>query len=423
MGLSTPCPESYMGAERRESMTDTYLFWGVALAMALGAAAALIRPLLRAGPVATAAPDLQIYRDQLAEVDRDLARGLIPPDEAARLKTEVSRRLLEADRAAQAAAPAGSSGRLLLPAALIALALAAAFFAYDRLGAPGYRDLPLKLRISLSEDLRKSRPSQADAVAKLPPAQPAKPDAAFAELMDKLRAAMKDRPDDPRGLELLAQNEMLLGNFDAALTAQDALIKVKGDSASASDYAAKAEILIRQANGYVSPEAEAVLVQSLQRDPLNEAARFYSGLMFAQIGRPDQAFKLWRPLLEQGSPDAPWTDMLRAELPGIAAAAGVDYMPPAAAPGPGAADIAAAQDMTPEEQQQMIRGMVDQLSTRLASEGGPATDWARLITSLGVLGELDRAEQIWAEAQTRFADHPEDLSVVENAARQAGLIQ
>ena len=330
MGLSTPCPESYMGAERRESMTDTYLFWGVALAMALGAAAALIRPLLRAGPVATAAPDLQIYRDQLAEVDRDLARGLILPDEAARLKTEVSRRLLEADRAAQAAAPAGSSGRLLLPAALIALALTAAFFAYDRLGAPGYRDLPLKLRISLSEDLRKSRPSQADAVAKLPPAQPAKPDAAFAELMDKLRAAMKDRPDDPRGLELLAQNEMLLGNFDAALTAQDALIKVKGDSASASDYAAKAEILIRQANGYVSPEAEAVLVQSLQRDPLNEAARFYSGLMFAQIGRPDQAFKLWRPLLEQGSPDAPWTEMLRAVF---APRRSSTYRPPGRWPG------------------------------------------------------------------------------------------
>lgn len=404
-------------------MNETYLFWGVALAMALGAAAALIRPLLRPRDVAAGAPDLQIYRDQLAEVDRDLSRGLILPEEAQRLKTEVSRRLLDADRAAQATAPARASGRFLLPAALIALALAAAFLAYDRLGAPGYRDLPLKLRLAMSEDLRTTRPSQAEAVAKLPPAQPAPADPAFAELMDKLRAAMKDRPDDPRGLELLAQNELLLGNFAAAETAQQSLIRAKGDAATGADYAALAEILIRQANGYVSPEAEAVLVQSLQRDPRNEAARFYSGLMFAQIGRPDQTFKLWRPLLEQGSPDAPWTEMIRQEIPGIAAAAGVDYMPPAAAPGPDAAAIAAAQDMTPEEQQQMIRGMVDQLSTRLASEGGPATDWARLITSLGVLGELDRAETIWAEAQTRFADHPEDLAVVEEAARQAGLIQ
>ena len=57
------------------------------------------------------------------------------------------------------------------------------------------------------------------------------------------------------------------------------------------------------------------------------------------------------------------------------------------------------------------------------SEGGPASDWARLIVSLGVLGEMDRAEAIWAEAQTRFADHPQDLAVVEEAARQAGLIQ
>lgn len=404
-------------------MEDSILFWGVALAMALGAAAALIRPLLRPRDVAASAPDLQIYRDQLAEVDRDLARGLIPPDEAQRLKTEVSRRLLDADRAAQAAAPARASGRVLLPAALVALALAAAFLAYDRLGAPGYRDLPLKLRLAMSEDLRKTRPSQADAVAKLPPVQPAPADPAFTELMDKLRAAMKDRPDDPRGLELLAQNELLLGNFAAAETAQQALIRAKGDAATGADYAALAEILIRQAGGYVSPEAEAVLVQSLQRDPLNEAARFYSGLMFAQIGRPDQTFKLWRPLLEQGSPDAPWTEMIRAEISGIAAAAGVDYMPPAVLPGPSADDVAAAQDMTPEERQQMIRGMVDQLSTRLASEGGPAADWARLITSLGVLGEMDRAEAIWAEAQTRFADHPDDLATVTEAARQAGLIQ
>jgi cytochrome c-type biogenesis protein CcmH len=56
----------------------------------------------------------------LAEVDRDLARGVIAPDEAARLRTEVSRRLLDADRTAEAALPARASGRFLLPAALIA---------------------------------------------------------------------------------------------------------------------------------------------------------------------------------------------------------------------------------------------------------------------------------------------------------------
>jgi cytochrome c-type biogenesis protein CcmH len=404
-------------------MDETTLFWALALAMAVGTAAALARPLLRAAKAPEVAPDLQIYRDQLAEVERDLARGLIPPDEAARLKTEVSRRLLEADRAAQAAVPAPQARRFLLPAACIGLALAGSFFAYDRLGAPGYPDLPLKLRFAMSEDLRQTRPTQAEAVANLPPATPAPADPAFLDLMDKLRAAMKDRPGDLRGQELLAQNEMLLGNFAAAEAAQRALIAARGDAATGADYAALAEILIRQVNGYVSPEAEEILVQSLQHDPMNEAARFYSGLLFAQIGRPDQTFRLWRPLLEQGSPDAPWAPVIRAEIPGIAAAAGVDYTPPDAAPGPSAEDIAAAQDMSPEDRQQMIRGMVDQLSDRLATQGGTAAEWARLITSLGVLGELDRAEAIWAEAQNRFADRPEDLATVTEAARQTGLIQ
>lgn len=402
-------------------MGETLLFWALAAAMALGTAALLIRPLVRRGAASPAAPDLGIYRDQLAEVDRDLARGLIPPDEAARLKTEVSRRLLEADRATRSTAPASAPARLLLPAGLIALALAASFLAYDRLGAPGYPDLPLKLRLSMSEDLRKTRPSQAEAVAKLPPVATAEADPAFVDLMDKLRRAMADRPGDIRGQELLAQNELLLGNFAAAETAQRALIAAKGDTATGQDYAALADILIRQADGYVSPEAEELLVQSLQRDPMNDSARFYSGLMFAQIGRPDQTFRLWRPLLEQAHP-GPWTEVIRQEIPRIAAMAGVDYTPPAAAPGPTAEDMAAAAGMSPEDRQEMIRGMVDQLSARLASEGGPAPDWARLIASLGVLGELDRAEAIWAEAQTRFADHPEDLALVEEAARQAGLI-
>ena len=56
------------------------------------------RALLRARSdvQSAAAFDLKVYRDQLNEVDRDLARGTLAADEADRLRTEVSRRLLEA---------------------------------------------------------------------------------------------------------------------------------------------------------------------------------------------------------------------------------------------------------------------------------------------------------------------------------------
>jgi cytochrome c-type biogenesis protein CcmH len=91
------------------------------------------------------------------------------------------------------------------------------------------------------------------------------------------------------------------------------------------------------------------------------------------------------------------------------------------APGPSAEDVEAAQDMTPEQRQEMIRGMVAQLNDRLAAEGGPAEDWARLIAAYGVLGDTGRALDIWTEARGVFADRPDDLRIIRGAAEDAGV--
>ena len=82
---------------------ENWQFWLAAGAIVLAVAATLIRALVRAkGELREAAEyDLQVYKDQLADIDRDLARGTLPAEEADRLRTEVSRRLLDADRAAR----------------------------------------------------------------------------------------------------------------------------------------------------------------------------------------------------------------------------------------------------------------------------------------------------------------------------------
>ena len=79
-------------------------FWIIIGSLALGVGAVLALALLRGrkGDVPPAAYDLQVYRDQLKEVDRDLARGVIAPAEAERVRTEVSRRVLAADAELQA---------------------------------------------------------------------------------------------------------------------------------------------------------------------------------------------------------------------------------------------------------------------------------------------------------------------------------
>jgi len=243
--------------------------------------------------------------------------------------------------------------------------------------------------------------------------------------MKQLREAVAQRPNDIQGLRLLARNEATLGNFKASYEAQQRLIEAKGDQAVASDYTDLADAMILTAGGYVSPEAEAALLQALKLDPRNGVARYYMGLMFVQVGRPDASFQTWNRLLREGPADAPWIAPIRAQIPDAAQFAGVDFSLPQAGglTGPTAADMQAAGAMSAEDRQDMIRGMVANLSERLATEGGAPEEWARLIGAYGVLGETERAREIWTEAQQVFADKPDALALVRSGAERAGVLQ
>lgn len=400
------------------------LFWIFSLALAALIGAVLARAALMGGAARTEVnPDMQVYRDQLATIDRDLARGVIGAAEAERTRIEVSRRLLEADRAGVAPDRRGSP---VVPVIAVAVALAGGVALYLTTGAPGYPDLPISERLARAETFRAERPSQAEAEAgTVLPERPA-PDPDYAALMERLRTAVAANPGDITGQRLLARNEAALGNFAAAAEAQSRIIALAGDAATAADYATLADSYILATGGYVSPEAESALAAALERDPKNGTARFYMGLMWAQTGRPDIAFRFWRALLEEGPEEAPWIPPIRAQIGMLSSAAGVDYAPPpaaGAAPGPDAADVAAAAEMSAEDRQAMIRSMVDRLSDRLATEGGPPEDWARLISSLAVLGDKERAAEIWGEAQTVFAAREADLATVRAAAEAAGVAE
>ncbi|MFC2967819.1 c-type cytochrome biogenesis protein CcmI [Acidimangrovimonas pyrenivorans] len=399
-------------------------FWTAVGGLTVAVAALMIRALIRGRDRGTpaAAYDLQVYRDQLREVDKDEARGVISAEEAKRLRTEVSRRVLEADKALQAAdggAPAPREATIAVGLVIAVLCLGAVWL-YLRVGAPGYPDLPLAERLAQAEKARADRPSQATIEAEVAKKfTPPKADPKYVALIEKLRQAVAKKPDDLTGQQLLVQHEQRLGNFSAAWKAQQAINRIKGDKVTAQDWAIQADLMVIAADGYVSPETEQVLKKALLLDPKNKIARFYTGEMLTQTGRPDLAFRLWQPLMEEGPPDAPWVQMIRAQIGEIAREAGIRYNPPGMK-GPSAADMAAAQDMTPEERQQMIRGMVQQLSDRLNTEGGSPQEWARLVGAYGVLGETDKQAAALEKARKALADNPDALKMVEQAAKGGG---
>lgn len=372
--------------------------------------------------------ELAIYRDQLAEVDRDLARGVLDPAEAERTRTEISRRLLAADASARAAggdAPPRLSRSLSVVMALAIVGTTGGLYAW--LGAPGYGDVPRELRLSVGEERRLSRPSQAEAEAQLPIPDPLDQfDAETRDLILARRAAPIERPEDVDAWSVLAQTEAAIGQYHNAARATEALIALKQDTADTpveiADYVQLVDLLVAGTQGYVSPQAEAIAFTLLQEAPQNAAGLYYAGLMYAQNDRPDRAFALWRQVIENTPQGSLHWDFAARQITSVAAQLGVDYALPDQR-GPTIEDLEAAQDMPVEDRRAMIESMVGSLADRLATDGGPATDWARLITSLVVIDQREAAMNVLTEAETIFGGDVQAVTLIREAARGSGLIE
>ncbi len=391
-------------------------FWGAAGVLCLLVAGALLRA--RLATAAALALDLPIYRDQLAEVDRDIARGVLSEAEAARLRTEVSRRLLDASRGQSLDLGRDSQNGAAVIWGAIFAALAGAFGLYIWLGQPEYWDLPLTKRIALADAAYAGRPAQ-DAAAQ-PDVQQAA-DAGFLALIEQLRAAVIARPNDVQGLDLLAKNEAVLGNYNAATMAYAQMIAAKGAQVTATDHLGAASVMIAATGGMVTAQAEEHLNAALELDPKNGMAQYFIGLMFAQTGRPDRSFDLWEPLLRAGPDDAPWIAPIRAMMPQIVASVGVKYSMPDVAqntlPGPDASDVANAAEMSDTDRMAMISNMVAGLETRLMDQGGSLDEWLRLMNALGVMGAPDRRAAALAVALAAFENDPEAQETLREAAQ------
>jgi len=394
------------------------LFWIICVVLALVVAGLVVAPLVRGVQAAGVDPDVAFYRAQLDELDRDIARGTIDAAEGERARVEVQRRLLAADARGGQELKGGVSRGLAI--AVVVLLGAIGLAGYLSLGAPGYPDLPIKARIAASDEMRANRPDQATMqAAALPPLAPDVPDDYLASVQ-QLRTLVPTRPDDLRGWELLAYHEAQMREYPAAVAAQAHVIALKGDDATNEDLRLIVDFMVTAADGLVSPEAEVYIRQILDADETDIAGRYYLGALYYQTDRSDVALRMWKPIVADGDPEAFYVAAARRQIEDAAFRAGVKYSLPDVR-GPNAADIANAQDMTAADRQEMIRGMVGQLAARLADEGGPASEWARLIGAYGVLGEVDKATEVWLEAQEVFAGSNADIASLRAAADAAGV--
>lgn len=370
-------------------------FWIIAGVLAAFAAAALLRPLLRQveETLPRAAYDMGVYRDQLTEIERDVERGVLNPDQATAARTEIERRMLAATDSNPEIPipPKGGASRLLAVAILLFLPLMGGGL-YLLLGSPGLPSLPFA-----------ERP---------PPPEPAARDQAAAaqmsELIVRLTQRLAENPDDRDGWLLLGRSHAELGQFDKAVESyRQAIAQGFGDAETQS---ALGEVLTAANGGAVVPEARQAFAAALEQDPADPRARYYAGLALAQEDRLQDAIGVWTSLLRQSPPDAPWRPIVEEQITQASKTLGI--APPAIPSGPpdmpSTADRQAVEDMTAEGQAAFIRSMVERLATRLEEQPDDFDGWLRLARAYAVLGERDQAETALERAAGLIRDLPAD---------------
>jgi cytochrome c-type biogenesis protein CcmH len=351
--------------------------------LALMTAAAIfvvLWPLGRSRAVPGSGGEVAVYRDQMRELERDRAAGLIGRAEADAARVEVSRRLLAAADTAERAPSASLSPwrrRFTALAAGIALPIGALGL-YLAVGAPGLPDQPLVARTNGPPE---SRP--------------------LAGVLAQVEAHLERNPNDGRGWQVVAPVYMRLARFDDAVRARRNALRLLGPSAERE--ADLGEALVAEANGVVTADAKAAFDRALALDARDPKAQFFVGLAAEQDGKEAAAVAIWHDLLSRAPADAPWAHVVRESL------ARLEHKPDASAPGPSAADVAAAADLSPDQRAGMVRGMVDRLAERLSHDGSDLDGWVRLVRAYTVLGEQDRARGAAADARRALAGEADKL--------------
>ena len=404
-------------------------FFAVAFGISCLAAGAIIVALARrrADTVKSAEFDRNFYIGQLKEIDQDLDRGALDVEQAEAAKIEVSRRILAADKAVSQEPERVNAPRWAGWTAYVAITLVVVFgslLIYSEIGSPKLPDMPLQARLASAESNLANRLSQQEFAAGLPGKglRSDDADATGPSLVKELREAVAQPSASLITVELLALNELHLGNLERAWNARLHALKMLGTNATADEYVETAEIMIASVAGYVSPESTDLLQIALELDVDHPTALYYVGFTFAQTGRPDIALFIWDLLLQDDRLENRIIEAILKRLPEVSFLAGVEYTVPDFE----LTEIQSEHTEDPLElpfnRRRMIGVMVERLKTRFENGDTTSVDWARWIRSLSALGFQSHAVQAWTSASKKFSEQQDALAEVTTAARMAGVL-
>jgi cytochrome c-type biogenesis protein CcmH len=371
------------------------MIWILFVILTAGALAALVVPLLRGRAAAAQrlGHDLAVYREQLKELEADVARGTIASNDAAAARVEIERRILRAGSEIEGAASARPQRAAAIATAILVPAFAA--FLYARLGSPAIPDQPLAQRNLPALQQHAAGGGNQE----------------IANLVEKLAARLQNDPNDRAGWVLLGRSFVMLERHNEAVAAYGRAVAM--DPKDAEAQMAHGEAQVYAGGGVVTPGALTAFENALKIDPRHPGGRYYVALGRAQGGDFRAAFDLWRALEADSPPDAPWLAAVRQRIAEAAGELKIAVPPPVAgaapAPtrGPTPEQMAAAASLPEGDRMQMIQGMVQGLADRLRQSPDDYEGWMRLGRAYVVLKNEAGAKDAYAKAAALRPNEPE----------------
>lgn len=389
------------------------MFWIIAALLSLGVVFFVTRPFFKDADVVStsAAYDVEVYKRQLRELEREVADGLVSEQEAGAARAEIGRRLLRADSELETSASKTSTfGFARVIVGFLALTIpASATSVYLAVGQPGVMDAPYAGRLAEIQQARAQQ--QAD-------------DGNLGAMARQLSDRLQNEPEDGDGWLLLARTYMALQRFADAVNAFDRAAQLKPQDPML--FSSMGEAMVFKAEGVVTPEAAKAFekASSLSGEgQVEPRSSYYLAQALYQTGRRDEALSAWIALARAGDPTDPWYPAVYQRVaevseelsqpfenvipePQQASPAQVAASGSSSAPGPTAEDVEAAAQLSPEERAAMIEGMINGLAARLENEPGDFDGWMRLIRARSVSGDTPGAERDLATALNAFSRAP-----------------